>query len=119
MAIGSGSGGGFPLNDLITVEQGIARNLGLIAQTLSSVFPRVYGSFTLTAGATTTPVAVPSIRANAFPEWVATNATAALTVRTQGLYLSSITAGVGFAVSTQTSVAVGTETFNYVVWSGV
>ena len=118
MAITGGGVSGSP-SDLVTVEQGIARNLGLIAQTLSSVFPRVYGAFTLIAGQTTTPIAVPSIRASSRPQWEATNATAALTVRTQGLYLSAVTAGVGFAVSTQTSVAIGTETFNYVVWSGV
>lgn len=91
-------------------------NISSIAQTLANVFPRLAGSFTLNGG-TTTAVAQPGILGNGFPLWVATNTSAALTMRTQGLYLSAVTAGGGFSISTETGTTLGTETFSYVVFN--
>jgi hypothetical protein len=100
------------IDDIVSnLKNGVVA-LGSIAQTLSNAFPQTFGSFTL-SNATTTVVAQTAIIAVAFPIFEPTNATAALTLRTQGLYVSSVTPGVGFAVSTQTGLAVGTETFKY------
>lgn len=109
----SGLGGG--LGDLISTNKGGVQNLSLIAQILSSVFPRVFGSFTLSA-ATATIVTQPGITSAssivfAFPA----NGTAALIVRTNGLFQSITTAGVGFTMSTQLGSATASGTFNYFV----
>ena len=106
------------LDDLNSTFQNGVRSLGNIAQTLSNAFPQVFGSFTLSA-ATTTNVAQPKIVAAGFPLIMPTSATAAATLATQGLYLSAVTAGVGFAVSTQTGLAAGTETFSYFIYNPV
>ncbi len=47
----------------------------------------------------------------------ATNATAALTERTLGLYISAKTAASTFSVSCQNGSALGTETFGYVIFT--
>jgi hypothetical protein len=78
----------------------------------------VFGTFTL-SNAVTTNVAQPKIVAAGFPVIVPTNGTAALAQRTLGLYVSAVTAGVGFAISTQTGTAVGSETFSYFVYNPV
>ena len=106
------------LANLVSQLKAGVTNLSSIAQTLSIVFPRVAGSFTLSAG-TTTAVAQPGILGNGTPWWVPTNAAAAMTLMTNGLYLAVVTAGVGFSVSTGTGTPSGTATFNYVVFNPV
>lgn len=90
--------------------------LNAISTAISNTFPRVSGTFTLSA-ATTTNVTQTGINANGFPQWTPTNLTAALTLINHGLYLSAVTAGAGFSVSTGTGVAAGTETFSYTVFN--
>lgn len=107
-----GVGGG--LSDLVSTIKGAVQNLSQLNTTLQNAFPRINGTFTLSAG-TTTIVTQPSIGASGIPLITATNATAALTVRTAGLFVSAMTAGVGFSLSTQSGTAQGTETFKYVV----
>lgn len=106
------------LANLVSQLKAGVSNLSSIAQTLSIVFPRLAGSFTLSGG-TTTAVSQPGILGNGFPFWIATNAAGALTTRTQGLYLAAVTAGVGFSVATQSGTTLGTETFSYVVFNPV
>jgi hypothetical protein len=89
-------------------------NLGQVVTAMNNLLPRVIGTFTL-ANATTTNVTQPGFTANAMVSFTATNSAAALTERSNGLYISNSTAGVGFAVSTQSGAATGTETFQYVV----
>lgn len=107
-------GFGGSLNDLVSTIKGAVQNLSQINTTLQNTFPRINGTFTLSAG-TTTVVTQSSIAASGIPLLMATNATAALTVRTAGLYVSAVTAGASFSVSTQNGTAVGTETFKYIV----
>ena len=106
------------LDDLNSTFQNGVRNLGQIAQTLSNAFPQVFGSFTLSA-ATTTNVAQPKIVAAGFPLLTPVGATAGATILAHGLYVSAVTAGVGFAVSTNTGTPLGTETISYVVFNPV
>ena len=106
------------VDDLVSNLKNGVTNLGNIAQTLSNAFPQVFGTFTL-SNATTTNVVQPKIVAAGFPILVPTSATSAATILAQGLYVSAVTAGVGFAVSTQTGLAVGTETFSYFVYNPV
>jgi hypothetical protein len=109
------SGGSFGgITDLVSAIKGAVRNLAQLNTTLQAVFPRTVGSFTLAAGTTTT-VTQPSIKANADVALTPTNATAALTQRSAGLFLSAITPGASFAVSTQNGTAQGSETFTYIV----
>lgn len=106
------------LTDINSTLQNGVRGLSNIAQTLSNAFPQVFGTFTL-ANAVTTNVAQPGIVAAGFPVIVPTNGSAALAERTLGLYVSAVTAGVGFAISTQSGTAVGGETFSYFVYNPV
>lgn len=105
-------GGG--LFDLISTLKGGVQNLSLMAQTFSAVFPRITGSFTLSA-ATTTVVTEPKVVASSIVQWFPTNATAALIVRTNGLFHQTNTAGATFTVSTQSGSATAGGTFNYII----
>lgn len=105
-------GGG--LNDLVSTIKGAVENLGQIQQTLNQVFPRVNGTFTL-AAATTTVVTEASVASNSIMIPFATNATAALVVRTNGLFHSANTSGSSFSVSTQSGSATSGGTFSYIV----
>lgn len=109
---GWGLGGG--LADLVSTLKGGVTNLAQINQAIQSAFPRVNGSFTLSA-ATTTVVTNNSIAANSMVFWSASNGTAALIVRTNGLYHATNTAGTSFTMSTQSGSATSGGTFNYIV----
>jgi hypothetical protein len=89
--------------------------LALVAA-IQAVFPRVSGSFTLGAAASTT-VTQPGIAANGFPLLVPTNAAAAtLMGSAKALYLSAVVAGASFTVATASGGnAAGTEIFAYVL----
>lgn len=109
--------------DIVTQLQGIVRQLSnsnsqmaaLIAA-LISIFPRITGSFTLAAAATTV-VVQPAIKANSIVIPVAVNSPAAtLMGSAKSLYVSALTPGASFTVATADAVAAaGTETFSYVV----
>jgi len=110
-------GTGASLGDQITVLKGTNEQLSQLVQVLQAIFPRVTGSFTLAAAATTT-VTQPAIRANSIVlQPVATNAAAAtLMGSTKSLYVSALTPGTSFTVATANgAAAAGTETFSYVV----
>lgn len=101
--------------------QNVNNTLQLIAQQMGAWVAAfngriVVGNLTLTGG-TTTAVAQPNVTANSFISWSPTNGTAALTVKNAGLYRSAMTAGVGFALSTQSGTTFGTETFSYIVFN--
>jgi len=102
------------LSDLNSTNKGGVTNLAAINQTLQAIFPRVNGTFTL-AAATTTNVTQPNIVALSEVFWSPTNATAALIVRTNGLFHASSTAGSGFTLSTQSGSATAGGTFSYFV----
>jgi hypothetical protein len=105
---------GGSVTDLNSTLQGLNKNVSQLITVIQQIFPRINGSFTL-SNATTTIVTEPSISANSIVSWQPTNATAALTIRTAGLYKSAQTAGTGFSLSTQNGSAIGTETFSYFV----
>ena len=105
---------GGSLTDVVSTMQGSVRNLSAINQTLSNLLPRITGSFTLTA-ATTTIVTQPAVAANSLVFTMPTNATAALIVRTNGLFVSTLTPGASFTLSTQAGSATSGGTFQYIV----
>lgn len=102
------------IDDIVSKMAGGVENLGQIAKVLANIFPRTIATFTL-SNATVTVVTQPAVLANAKVFFTPTNATAALLLRTQGLFHSASTAGVSFSLSTQSGSAAGTETFEYVV----
>jgi hypothetical protein len=106
-------------DDINSTLKGIVTNLANIVSAISSaasVIGPIGGSFTL-SNATVTVVPQPAILAGSVVIPYPTNATAALTERTAGLYVSNFTVGTSFSVSTQTGVAVGSETFSYVLFN--
>lgn len=114
----AGSAPGGSIVDLVSTNKGGVQYLGLMAQVLSSIFPRVIGSFTLSA-ATSTVVAQPQVVASSIVIPFPTNATAALIVRTNGLFHATNTAGATFTMSTQSGSATAGGTFNYIVFNPV
>lgn len=100
--------------DINSTLQNIARQLGLWVTAYNGRF--TLGTLTL-SNATTTVVMQPSVAANSFISLTATNALAASTQLTNGLFVSAYSAGVGFSVSTQNGSSAGTETFSYIVWN--
>lgn len=108
--------------NLVSVQSQGVKYLGQIIQQLEALvaavtaaFPRITGTFTLAAAATTN-VANIRIAANAIVVPFPTNAAAAtLQSGASAIYVLSVTAGVGFAVRTaNAAAAAGTEAFQYV-----
>lgn len=97
-----------------TTLQGIARNIG---QWVTAFNGRIVGGTFTLAAATTTVVAQPAVKANSIVTLTPTNATAALTQRTSGIYHSANSVGASFSVSTQSGSASGAETFEYLVFT--
>lgn len=117
---GQGSAGS---TDLVTQLQGIIRQLSnanqnmlTLISTINGVFPRISGSFTLAAAATTV-VTQTKIAANSVVLLIPTDASAAtLMGSNKSLYVSALTPGASFTVATASAAsAAGTETFLYVV----
>lgn len=92
----------------------LLQQMGQLIQTLDQIFPRIIGTFTMTATAT---LVVPntSVAANSLVQLFPSNAAAAtLMGGTRSLYVSALSAGVSFTVATASGVAAaGTETFSY------
>jgi hypothetical protein len=101
-------------DDINSTLQGIARQMGAWVAAFNGRI--VSGSFTL-AGGTTTVVSQASVTANSIIVFSPTNATAALTQRSGGLYLSARTAASTFSISTQSGTTIGSETFNYLLFN--
>ena len=102
------------VDDLVSVMKGGVQNIGQLTLTLQAAFPRINGTFALSA-ATVTVIAQPSIGANAIVLFSPINGTAALTQSVNGLYVSDHTAGVGFTLSTFAGSAVAGGIFAYIV----
>lgn len=102
------------LDDINATAQNIARQLG---QWVMAFNGRVTLGTLQLSNATTTVVTQPDTTADSFIALTATNATAALTQRSNGLFVSARTAGASFSLSTQSGQAAGTETFSYIVWN--
>ncbi len=94
----------------------IASAIAAVATAIYSTFPRINGTFTL-ANATITVVTQPATAANSIVHFTPTNATAALTQRTNGLFHSANVAGASFSLSTQAGSALGTETLEYILFN--
>lgn len=101
------------IDDLVSNLKNGVLQIGRVATAILQTFPRISGTFTL-ANATLSPVTNPSVDASFVVSFTPTNATGALTQRTNGLFLQAVTAGSGFVISTQSGSAIGTETFQYI-----
>lgn len=98
--------------EVVQQLQGIVRQLTALVAAINNRF--VTGTFTLAATATNT-ITQPGVKAASVITFSPTNAAAANLLRTDGLYISAITAGTSFAVTTGTGTPAGTETFSYIV----
>lgn len=111
MADGGGIGGG--MQDLTSTQKAGVNYLGRIVTLLTQLLPRVTGTFTMGAAASTA-VANTHVAAGALVFLQAANASAGTLVGSaKSPYISAVTPGVGFTVSTASSTAAGTEIFNY------
>lgn len=108
------------MQDLVSKQQQLVIYAGKLVQILTNLFPRVVGSFTMAAAATTT-VANTDVQSGAIIQLVPSNAAAAtLQGSTKYVYPSVVNGGTGFVVATASGGnAVGTETFSYIVWNPV
>lgn len=104
------------LDDIVSNLKNGVVNLGLVATALSNALPRAIGTFgDLGVGTGATTVTEPRILANGFPVFMPSNLSAALTMRANGVYVSSVTAGTGFNINTTNNTAGGGEVFSYVI----
>lgn len=108
--------GGGSLQDIATVGNNTNKILSLLVTAITSTFPRITGTFTCAAAATTT-VTQTAIRATSVVLLTPTNAAAGtLMGGVKHLYVSALTVGASFTVATASGgAAAGTETFSYVV----
>lgn len=115
---GAGGDPGASLGDIVTALQNGNRNSSLLIQTITQLFPRVTGSFTLSAAATTV-VTQTAVKANSMIVLTPTNASAGtLQGSNKCLYVSAKTVGASFTVATASAAAAaGTETFDYFVFT--
>lgn len=110
------SAGSVGIGDLVTTLKIANQNMSQLIQAINAIFPRVTGSFTLSAAATTV-VTQPGVTANSVILLQPSNAAAATLVGgTKSPYISAKTAGTSFTVATASGVAAaGTETFLYAI----
>lgn len=115
----SGTGSG-SISDLVTQFKLANQNMSQLIQTIGNLFPRTFGTFTLSASASTT-ISNTSVVANSIPVWIPTNAAAGtLEGSSKKLYLSARSAGTSFTVTTASGVAAaGTEQFAYFLMNPV
>lgn len=106
--------GNASIGDLNTQLKLANQNMSLLIQTIQQIFPRVVGTFTAAAAATTT-VSNANIQANSLVVLLPTNASArTLQAGANMISVSSTTGGTGFVASTAGGgSAAGTETFSY------
>lgn len=111
---GSWSQGTSSSGDVVTALQGITRLLSSLVQIFQGSF--VVGTITLAAAPSTT-VSQPGVKSGATILLTPTNASAATLVGSaKSPYISAITAGTSFVISTANATnAAGTETFSYYV----
>lgn len=102
------------VGDLVTVGKIANQNMSQLIQAIMAIFPRVTGSVTLAAAATTV-VPHTSTGANTIIQLLPTNAAAATLVGSnRSPYVSARSPGVSFTITTASGVApAGTETFSY------
>lgn len=102
------------VNTIKLANQNLSAAIVQLNTTLGLVLPRVFGSFTLAAAATTT-VLNAKVAANSRINLMPTNAAAGTIMgSTKSLYVSARSAGVSFTVATASGIAAaGSETFEY------
>lgn len=104
------------LQDLVSTQKSGVKYLGQIYTILDALFPRVIGTFTMTATATRA-VSEPRVQANSVVFIQATNAAAGtMQGSSKSLIPSAISPGVGFTVATSDGTnGSATATFSYYV----
>jgi hypothetical protein len=100
--------------DVVTALQGMTRLLSSLVKVFQGSY--VTGTFTLAAAASTT-VTQPEVKSSASISFTPTNASAALLEGSnKALYISAVTPGASFTVTTSSGgAAAGTETFSYLI----
>lgn len=103
------------VSDLVTQAKLANQNMSQLIQTISNLFPRSFGTFTLDAAASTT-VPNTTVASNSIVVWVPTNAAAATLEGSAKKLYYSVTSGASFTVTTGSgAAAAGTETFSYFI----
>lgn len=102
------------LDDVVSNLLSIGRNIGALLGVIQTTLPRVHGTFTLGAAATTV-VAEPAVRSTSIIVLLPTNAAAATLIGSaKSPYVSAKAVGVSFTVATaNAAAAAGTEGFSY------
>jgi hypothetical protein len=120
MSLGDGGPAGGNMQDLVSKQQQGVVYLGQLVKIFQNLFPRVNGTFTLAAAATTA-VQNTNIQAGSVIQLTPMNAAAAtLQGSAKALYISAINSGTGFTVATGNATnAAGTEQFSYVAFTPV
>jgi hypothetical protein len=117
--LGDGAPIGGSGQDLVSTQKSGVAYLGRILNVLQNIFPRITGTFTMTATATHT-ITDARLNANAVVWLQATNAAAGtLQGSAKSLYVQSVASG-SFVVATASAAnAVGTETYSYTAFNPI
>jgi hypothetical protein len=102
--------------DLVAANSQGVKYLGLLVQLLRTIFPRISGTFTLAAAATTT-VTDSRVFSNSviLPPTPVNAAAATLQGSAKSLYVQSVANGSFVVATANAAAAAGTEKFQYVV----
>ena len=103
------------IQELTIANSGVVASLNSIATAIASTLPRLIGTFTVDAATGSTLVLQPGILANGFPVLTPSNLTAGIVVFAQGLFVASVTPGVGFTMNTITGTAAVGSIFSYFI----
>lgn len=107
------------VSDLVTQFKLSNQNMSQLITTISNLFPRSFGTFTLSAAASTT-VPDTAVASNSIPVWIPTNAAAGTLEGSAKKLYYTLTSGASFTVHTASgAAAAGTETFSYFLMTPV
>lgn len=99
--------------DIVIQLQGVVRQLTALVQAIKGRV--ISGSFTMTTGVATFVVAQPAVQAQSTISLTALNSDGAAAQRTNGIYISTVTPGTSFTISTQTGTVSGSPQFSYTI----
>ncbi len=104
------------IQQLTIANASMVASLNSIATAITGVLPHLIGTFgNLGVGTGGTTVAQPGILAGGFPLFTPMNIAAANQIAGGSMYVSSITPGVGFNISSDSGTGSGTEIFSYFI----
>lgn len=111
---------GASLSEINTQLKLANQNMSRLIQTIADIFPRVSSSFIFPNNASSVTVSETNVQSSDRIVLLPSNAAAATMVgSSKSPWVSTVTSGASFVVSTASGSATGTGTFNYLIFNPV